>query len=112
MSALPKHNQAIDVTVTDRDGAVHRYQVDSLRALFDELCGELKIDGLCGGSCSCATCHILVDAEDEHKLHPRAEDEQEVLEGLLHAQASSRLLCQCREKQEGGRLSFTLAPEE
>ncbi|QQD19550.1 hypothetical protein I6N98_06780 [Spongiibacter nanhainus] len=112
MSALSKQNASIAVELTDREGATSQYQVGSLRELFDELCGELKIDGLCGGCCSCATCHVLVDGDDQHKLYPMEDDEREVLEGLLYSQSSSRLLCQCREREEGRSLSITLAPEE
>lgn len=112
MSAVSKKNESIAVELTDREGATSHYQVGSLRELFDELCGELKIDGLCGGCCSCATCHVLIDVDDQHKLYPMEDDEREVLDGLLHSQSSSRLLCQCREREEGGSLSLTLAPEE
>ena len=112
MSALNTKPESIAVELTDREGSTSYYQVDSLRELFDELCGELKIDGLCGGCCSCATCHVLVDSEDQQKLYPIEDDELEVLEGLLYSQPTSRLLCQCREREQGGRLSLTLAPEE
>ena len=41
---------------------------------FDELLA------LCGGCCSCATCHVHVDPEFFGKLPPISEDEDDLLE--------------------------------
>lgn len=56
------------------------------------------IDGIvaeCGGSLSCATCHVYVDEDWFAKTGPACEDELEMLEGAMSpAGPTSRLSCQ------------------
>ena len=53
------------------------------------------IDAECGGACSCATCHVLVDAAWQAALPPADDFEQEMLEGVASGrQPNSRLSCQ------------------
>ena len=49
---------------------------------------------LCGGCCSCATCHVHVDPAFKDKLPPMSEDENDLLDSSEHRIASSRLSCQ------------------
>lgn len=55
---------------------------------FDELLA------LCGGCCSCATCHIHIDPAFADKLPPMSEDENDLLDSSDHRDATSRLSCQ------------------
>jgi 2Fe-2S ferredoxin len=66
---------------------------------------------LCGGSCSCATCHVFVDESQLALLPPVSEAEDDLLDGSEHRQKNSRLGCQliCGEKLDG--LRVTIAPE-
>ena len=48
----------------------------------------------CGGSCSCATCHVHVDAAWAGKLDAASEEEAELVEFLDGADEHSRLSCQ------------------
>jgi 2Fe-2S ferredoxin len=48
----------------------------------------------CGGSCSCATCHVLVDDEFKEHFDDPTDEELELLEYLDHARPNSRLSCQ------------------
>jgi len=48
----------------------------------------------CGGSCACATCHVLVDDEWREHFDNASEEELELLEYLEHARPNSRLSCQ------------------
>ncbi|ABE47019.1 2Fe-2S iron-sulfur cluster-binding protein [Polaromonas sp. JS666] len=53
------------------------------------------IDAECGGSCSCATCHIYVDDAFINRLQPPDDMENELLDGVASARlTSSRLSCQ------------------
>ena len=52
------------------------------------------IDADCGGSCACATCHILVPDAYMSVVSPMDEDEQYLLDFLDNRQKNSRLSCQ------------------
>jgi len=55
------------------------------------------IEGECGGSCGCATCHVYVDDGFLDKLASIAESEEEMLECTAsERQANSRLGCQIK----------------
>lgn len=56
--------------------------------------GVPGIDGDCGGSCACGTCHVVVDAAWAAKLGPRNADEEQMLSMTPDAQPHSRLACQ------------------
>jgi 2Fe-2S ferredoxin len=49
----------------------------------------------CGGTCSCATCHVYVEGEVAEKLDPAHEDEEAMLEAAAaEVRPNSRLSCQ------------------
>ena len=73
---------------------------------FDELLA------LCGGCCSCATCHIYVDAGATDKLPAVSEDEDDLLESSDHRNETSRLSCQIPFTAELDGLKVTIAPED
>lgn len=73
---------------------------------FDELLA------LCGGSCSCATCHVHVDPEWTARVGPATGDEAELLESSDHVQATSRLSCQIEFRAELDGLKVAIAPED
>ena len=54
------------------------------------------IVGECGGGCSCATCHVYVDAAWYGRLPPPDEMELGMLEGAIEPGPLSRLSCQIR----------------
>ena len=49
---------------------------------------------ICGGCCSCATCHVYVDTSFAAQLPPMSEDENTLLDGSAHRRSESRLSCQ------------------
>ncbi len=55
---------------------------------FDEMLA------LCGGCCSCATCHVHIDAAFADKVPAMSEDENDLLDSTDHRDANSRLSCQ------------------
>jgi ferredoxin, 2Fe-2S len=55
---------------------------------FDELLA------LCGGCCSCATCHVHVDPAFLDKLPPMSLDEDDLLDSSSDRDETSRLSCQ------------------
>jgi 2Fe-2S ferredoxin len=53
------------------------------------------IDAECGGSCSCATCHVYVDDSFIALLPPADDMENDLLDGVAsERQPGSRLSCQ------------------
>ena len=74
---------------------------------FDELLA------LCGGCCSCATCHVHVDRDSISADLPRmSEDEDDLLESTEHRNETSRLSCQIPFTAELDGLRVTIAPED
>jgi 2Fe-2S ferredoxin len=73
---------------------------------FDELLA------LCGGCCSCATCHIHVDPAFADKVDPISEDENDLLDSSSHRNDQSRLSCQIHFKDELDGLKVTIAQED
>jgi 2Fe-2S ferredoxin len=53
-----------------------------------------EILALCGGCCSCATCHVHVDPEFAAKLPKMSRDEDELLDSVADRDDTSRLSCQ------------------
>lgn len=73
---------------------------------FDELLA------LCGGCCSCATCHIYVDESFSGKIAEISEDESDLLDSSSHRTPASRLSCQIHYSDELDGMTVRIAPEE
>lgn len=67
---------------------------------------------LCGGCCSCATCHVYVDHEQLAMLPPMSADEDDLLDSSDSRSAASRLSCQIPFDNELDGLRVTIAPED
>jgi ferredoxin, 2Fe-2S len=50
----------------------------------------------CGGACSCATCHVYVDAAWVDKLDKIGDLEEAMLDAVCDRQPNSRLSCQIK----------------
>ena len=73
---------------------------------FDELLA------LCGGCCSCATCHVHVDPAFKDKLPPMSEDEDDLLDSSDDRDENSRLSCQIDFVDELDGLKVRIAEED
>ena len=73
---------------------------------FDELLA------LCGGCCSCATCHVHVDPEFFGKLPPISEDEDDLLDSSGDRDQYSRLGCQIPFTPDLDGLKVRIAQED
>jgi len=67
---------------------------------------------LCGGACSCATCHVYVDAAFADRMPAIAGDESDLLDSSDHRQANSRLSCQIPFDQTLDGLAVEIAPAD
>ncbi len=73
---------------------------------FDELLA------LCGGCCSCATCHVHIDADHMAALPKMSEDENDLLDSSDHRNETSRLSCQIHLTDALDGLKVTIAQED
>jgi 2Fe-2S ferredoxin len=100
--------------ITDRSGVEHRIEgtlgiklMENLREL------DFGVAAICGGMCSCATCHVYVDPEWIAKLPVMMSDEREMLCALAHYDPeTSRLSCQIEFTSGLDGLRLTIAPDE
>jgi ferredoxin, 2Fe-2S len=100
--------------VTKRDGEI--VELDATAGLsVMEIIRDGGVDellALCGGCCSCATCHVHVDASFAAKVAPMGEDENDLLDSSDHRDASSRLSCQIPFTADLDGLKVTIAAED
>ena len=100
--------------VTTREGETSEIEVENgltvMEAIRDNGFDELL--SLCGGCCSCATCHVHIDPEFAGKLPEMSEDEDDLLESSDHRADTSRLSCQIPFSAELDGLKVTIAPED
>ncbi|WP_284124648.1 2Fe-2S iron-sulfur cluster-binding protein [Parerythrobacter aestuarii] len=102
------------LVVVNRDGDESTIEVEDgltvMEAIRDNGFDELL--ALCGGCCSCATCHVHVDPASMDKLPTMSEDEDDLLESSDHREANSRLSCQIPFTADLDGLKVTIAPED
>ena len=102
------------IHVTGRDGEEKAVSVDSgmsvMEAIRDNGFDELL--ALCGGCCSCATCHVHVDPDWKAKLPTMSEDEDDLLESSDHRKEFSRLRCQIELSDDLEGLKVRIAEED
>ena len=99
--------------VVDRDGVEHEVEARTGLKVMETL-RELDygVAAICGGMCSCATCHVYVDPAWADKLPPPQPDERELLNELSHFTEQSRLSCQIEFTPALAGLRVTIAPDE
>lgn len=56
--------------------------------------GIAGIEAECGGACSCATCHVIVDPAWFARVGPPGDEERELLDFARQVAPTSRLSCQ------------------
>jgi 2Fe-2S ferredoxin len=72
---------------------------------------DIDIEGACGGSLACSTCHVIVDPAWFGKLDEPTEEEEDMLDLAFALTRTSRLCCQIIMSEELDGLVVTL-PEE
>ena len=84
------------LTVITRNGEQREVEaaagISLMEALRDN--GIDEILALCGGCCSCATCHVHIDPAFVDRLPPMSEDEDDLLDSSDTRDETSRLSCQ------------------
>ena len=101
------------VRVIDRDGVEQEVSAPSGAVLMEPLRDmENGVAAICGGMCSCATCHVYVDEEWLPKLPAPMSDEGDMLGDLTSRRENSRLSCQIVLNETLTGLKVQIAPEE
>lgn len=74
------------------------------------------VDGIvaeCGGACSCATCHVYVDAAFTDRVGGPGDLEDDMLDGAASDRLpNSRLSCQIKMRDDLDGLLVRIAPEQ
>lgn len=104
----------MELIATDRAGQLRTLTVASGDNLMEALRdNDLEIEAVCGGCCSCATCHVLIEAPWLEQLPPRSSIETELLSlSEYFDETRSRLSCQLSMSPELDQLQLTVAPED
>jgi ferredoxin, 2Fe-2S len=68
------------------------------------------LQALCGGSCSCATCHVWVDPAFIRKLPEMSSQENDMLDCAEGRRENSRLSCQLKMTEALDGIRVTVAP--
>jgi len=102
------------INVTKRSGDKHQINANSGTTLMENLRdNDMEIEAICGGCCSCATCHIFIEDNWNEKLPSRQDDEQELVEETnSYRDEESRLSCQIVITDDLDGLVVTIAPED
>lgn len=100
------------IYVYDRSGEKHTVEGVVGDSLMDPLRSADLVDATCGGSCSCATCHIYVDEKSFALMPATIEEENEVIEFMEKVQDTSRLACQVTLTEAMDGMTITVAQEE
>lgn len=103
-----------EIVVTTRAGEQKSIAYTSGVSLMQTICegGVDELLALCGGVCSCATCHVHITSEFFDRLEPLSEDEDALLSGSEHRRDNSRLSCQVMMTEAFDGMTLAVAPED
>lgn len=90
------------ITFIEYDGTVHDVEAEIGETVMEAAMRSsiASIVAECGGSCTCATCHIYVDEAWLEKTGERSLEEDEQLDNAYDVRANSRLSCQIKMSDE------------
>ena len=74
--------------------------------------GNDELLALCGGCCSCATCHVYVDPAFADRLPGISPDEDDLLDSSANRDPRSRLSCQLAMSDALAGIRVEIAPED
>lgn len=99
----------VRITYIEQDGTEHAVEAEPGMTVM-EAAVKNDIPGIeaeCGGACSCATCHVYVDADWREATGEPEEMEEDMLDFAFDVRPNSRLSCQIKVtgKLDGLRVS-------
>lgn len=98
----PKPGEELHITFIDKEGDEHTFTVAAGDNLLDiAQANDLEMEGACGGSCACSTCHVIVEGEAHfEKMAEPDDDENDMLDLAFGLTETSRLGCQVKMTKE------------
>lgn len=102
------------IEVTLRSGNKRAIETEGDLTLMEALRdnGVDEVLALCGGCCSCATCHVILPEEVFAALPTLSDDEDDLLDSSDHRTVTSRLSCQVSVADLPAKCSVSIAPED
>mgnify|MGYP001822853660 FL=1 len=101
------------ILLTDREGGTQDVDGEPGMKLMEAIRDiDNSVEAICGGLCSCATCHVYVEPDWFRRLSPIEDDEEELLDSLEGRRDVSRLSCQIELTPELDGITVTVGPEE
>lgn len=100
------------IHVTNRAGETSEFEAESGISVMENLRdNDYEVEAICGGSCSCATCHVYVEPAWLERLPAQETDEHELVSDEPTYKPNSRLSCQIEMTDALDGLTLTIAPE-
>ncbi|KAF3912895.1 Adrenodoxin [Arthrobotrys entomopaga] len=98
----PKPGEELHVTFVTKEGNEYTFEVSEGDNLLDiGQAHDLEMEGACGGSCACSTCHVIVEDQGVYDLLEEPDDdENDMLDLAFGLTETSRLGCQVKMKKE------------
>jgi len=103
------------LVVKNRAGAVFTVDARNGLSVMENIRDlDASVDAICGGLCSCATCHVYIAADVQAaRLHPRTYEESSMLGSSPHFDpVRSRLSCQIITSDKLDGLELEVAPAD
>jgi|SRR5690554_5105414 len=98
----------------ESDGTSHQIEASPGENLMQAALNNMVpgILGDCGGICSCATCHVMIDEAWTDLLPQKSETEVFLLEGVPEVEVGSRLGCQIKVQSSMDQMVVRLPAEQ
>ena len=102
------------LTVITREGEERQLEGEAGLSVMEVIRdgGIDELLALCGGCCSCATCHVHVDPAFVDLLPKMGPDEDDLLDSTSDRDATSRLSCQIPFEAALDGMRVTIAAED
>lgn len=100
--------------ITDLAGNVTSLEANSGETLMEALRdnGYDDVLAICGGVCSCSSCHCYIEDGWKEKLHTPSEDELQLVSSTEHYKDNSRLSCQITLTDDMDGMKVTIAQQD
>lgn len=93
----PNPGEELHITFITKDGEQISFEVAEGDNILDiAQAHNLDMEGACGGSCACSTCHVIVDPELYDNIPEPDDDENDMLDLAFGLTETSRLGCQIK----------------